>query len=41
MVLDLAVRNTRVLVRAAASMVREGKEAPEELSDTLIDLARR
>ena len=38
--LDLAVRNTRVLVRAAASMVREGREAPEELCDTIIDLAR-
>ncbi len=37
--LDLTVRDTRVLARAAASMVREGKEAPEELSDTLIDLA--
>jgi hypothetical protein len=38
--LDLAVRNTRVLVRAAASMVREGNDAPEELCDTIIDLAR-
>jgi hypothetical protein len=38
--LDLAVRNVRVLARAAVSMVREGTEAPEELSDTILDLAR-
>jgi uncharacterized membrane protein YgaE (UPF0421/DUF939 family) len=37
--LDLAVRNVRVLARAAVSMVREGTEAPEELSDTILDLA--
>jgi hypothetical protein len=28
-----------VLARAAVSMVREGTEAPEELSDTILDLA--
>ena len=38
--LDLAVRNVRVLARAAVTMVREGTEAPEELSDTILDLAR-
>lgn len=38
--LDLAVRNVRVLARAAVTMVREGMEAPEELSDTILDLAR-
>ena len=35
----MAVRYTRVLVRAA-SMVCEGKEAPEGLCDTIIDLDR-
>ncbi len=38
--LDLAVRNVRVLARAAVTMVREGTEAPEELSGTILDLAR-
>ena len=38
--LDLAVRNTRVLARAAVSLVREGKEAPERLAETISDLAR-
>ena len=34
------VRNVRVLARAAVTMVREGTEAPGELSDTILDLAR-
>ena len=38
--LDLAVRNTRVLARAAVSMVREEKPAPEQLVDTISGLAR-
>ena len=38
--LDLAVRNVRVLARAAAAMVREGESAPEALSETILDLAR-
>src|SRR5918998_752481 len=38
--LDLAVRNVRVLARAAAAAVREGEPAPEELSETIRDLAR-
>jgi len=38
--LDLAVRNTRVLARAAVSMVREEKPVPERLLDTISDLAR-
>ena len=38
--LDLAVRNVRVLARAAAAMVREGESAPEALSGTILDLAR-
>ncbi len=38
--LDLAVRNVRVLARAAASMVREEKAAPEKLNETILDLAR-
>jgi hypothetical protein len=38
--LDLAVRNVRVLARAAASMVREEKAPPEQLSETILDLAR-
>ncbi len=37
--LDLAVRNTRVLARAAVSMVREGEAVPEKLSGTILDLA--
>ena len=38
--LDLAVRNIRVLARAAATMVREGDTAHEALSETILDLAR-
>jgi hypothetical protein len=38
--LDLAVRNVRVLARAAAATVREGEPAPEALSETIRDLAR-
>src|SRR5919112_769936 len=38
--LDLAVRNVRVLARAAAAMVREGEPAPQALSETIRDLAR-
>src|SRR5215212_9860828 len=38
--LDLAVRNVRVLARAALAMIREGEIAPEALSETLLDLAR-
>ena len=38
--LDLAVRNVRVLARAAAAMIREGEIAPEALSETVLDLAR-
>jgi hypothetical protein len=38
--LDLAVRNVRVLARAAAAMVREGETAPDALSETIRDLAR-
>ncbi|HEX5700062.1 MAG TPA: hypothetical protein VFX77_05400, partial [Rubrobacter sp.] len=38
--LDLAVRNVRVLARAAAAAVREGEPAPEALSETIRDLAR-
>ena len=37
--LDLAVRNVRVLARAAAA-VREGEPAPEALSETVRNLAR-
>jgi uncharacterized membrane protein YgaE (UPF0421/DUF939 family) len=37
--LDLAVRNTRVLARAAATTVREGGTVPETLSETILDLA--
>ena len=37
--LDLAVRNTRVLARAAATTVREGGTVPEALSETILDLA--
>lgn len=37
--LDLAVRNTRVLARAAVSMVRERGAAPEALSWAVSDLA--
>ena len=38
--LDLAVRNTRVLARAAVNMLQDGKHAPELLSEALLDLAR-
>ena len=38
--LDLAVRNTRVLARAAVNMLQDGKHAPEQLSEALLDLAR-
>jgi len=38
--LDLAVRNVRVLARAAAATVREGESAPEALSETILALAR-
>jgi uncharacterized membrane protein YgaE (UPF0421/DUF939 family) len=37
--LELAVRNVRVLARAAASTVREGETVPEALSETILDLA--
>ncbi|HEU4494650.1 MAG TPA: FUSC family protein [Rubrobacteraceae bacterium] len=38
--LDLAVRNTRVLARAAVSLLQDDKHAPEVLSEALLDLAR-
>lgn len=38
--LDLAVRNVRVLARAAVAMVREGEPAPEMLCETVLDLSR-
>jgi uncharacterized membrane protein YgaE (UPF0421/DUF939 family) len=38
--LDLAVRNVRVLARAAAAAVREGEPCPEALCETIRDLAR-
>jgi hypothetical protein len=37
--LDLAVRNIRVLARAAVTTVREGGAVPETLSETILDLA--
>jgi uncharacterized membrane protein YgaE (UPF0421/DUF939 family) len=37
--LELAVRNVRVLARAAAATVREGGTVPEALSETILDLA--
>ena len=37
--LDLAVRNIRVLARAAATTIREGEGVPETLSETILDLA--
>jgi hypothetical protein len=37
--LDLAVRNIRVLARAAATTVREGGTVPEALSETILGLA--
>jgi uncharacterized membrane protein YgaE (UPF0421/DUF939 family) len=37
--LELAVRNVRVLARAAATTVREGGTVPETLSETILDLA--
>jgi len=36
---DLAVRNTRVLARAAVSLVRDNEPGPPELSRALFDLA--
>jgi uncharacterized membrane protein YgaE (UPF0421/DUF939 family) len=38
--LDLVVRNTRVLARAAVGMLQDHKHAPEMLSEALLDLAR-
>ena len=38
--LDLVVRNTRVLARAAVNMLQDDKHAPEQLSEALLDLAR-
>lgn len=38
--IDLAVRNTRVLARAAVQATRAGKAAPEPLSEAVRDLAR-
>jgi len=37
--LDLAVRNVRVLARAAVETIREGGTVPEALSETILDLA--
>ena len=37
--MDLAVRNIRVLARAAATAIREGGTVPEALSETILDLA--
>lgn len=37
---DLAVRNTRVLARAAVGLVRGGEPAPGLLSEAVLDLAR-
>ncbi len=34
------MRNVRVLARAAAATVREGDAVPEDLSETILDLAR-
>lgn len=38
--LDLAVRNTRVLARAAASTIREGRPVPRSLYESILDLTR-
>jgi uncharacterized membrane protein YgaE (UPF0421/DUF939 family) len=38
--LDLAVRNSRVLARAAVDLLQDGKHAPEQLPEALLDLAR-
>lgn len=38
--IDLAVRNTRVLARAAVGLVRDGEPAPGLLSEAVLDLAR-
>jgi uncharacterized membrane protein YgaE (UPF0421/DUF939 family) len=38
--LDLVVRNTRVLARATVEMLQEGRHAPEQLPEALLDLAR-
>lgn len=37
--LDLTVRNTRVLARAAVSLLRDGKRTPERLPETILELA--
>ncbi|MGI9050067.1 MAG: FUSC family protein [Rubrobacteraceae bacterium] len=38
--LDLAVRNVRVLARAAVTIVREGRTPPEHLPDTILELSQ-
>ena len=38
--LDLAVRNTRVLARAAVNLLQDKGHAPEQFSEALLDLAR-
>jgi uncharacterized membrane protein YgaE (UPF0421/DUF939 family) len=38
--LDFAVRNTRVLSRAAVNLLQDGKHAPEQVPEALLDLAR-
>jgi hypothetical protein len=38
--IDLAVRNTRVLARAAVGLVRSGEPVPGLLSEAVLDLAR-
>ena len=38
--LDLAVRNTRVLARAAVNLLQDKGHAPKQLSEALLDLAR-
>ena len=38
--LDLAVRNTRVLARAAVNLLQDKGRAPEQLTEALLDLAR-
>lgn len=38
--LDLAVRNTRVLARAAKSLVRSDKSTPPQLPDTILELSQ-
>ncbi|MDP9427296.1 MAG: hypothetical protein M3P37_15085 [Actinomycetota bacterium] len=39
-VIDLAVRNTRVLARSAVSAMRSGEAAPDNLTEAVRDLAR-